>query len=124
MREIKFRAWDKEWKMMLEIFDNVTQKSWFLPNWKDRYEVMQYTGLKDKNGVEIYEKYICRYSYINSFTNEEKTYIWVVEHDNGMYWLRHINGLKKFDGTLFIKHGKCEVIGNIYEHPHLLEDKA
>jgi hypothetical protein len=55
MREIKFRAWDKENKFMLKIFDNTTRENWYLPQWKGRHEVMQYTGLKDKNNKEIYE---------------------------------------------------------------------
>ena len=55
MREIKFRAWDKKRRFMLTIFDNTATDEWFLPNMKEDYEVMQYTGIHDIYGNEIYE---------------------------------------------------------------------
>ena len=53
MREIKFRAWGKKTKRMFIIFDSEKQEEWYLPTCRDNYVVMQYTGLKDKNGIEI-----------------------------------------------------------------------
>ena len=55
MREIKFRAWDLEKKIMLKPFDLSSNPKYWCDNLKD-YPLMQYTGLKDKNGLqEVYE---------------------------------------------------------------------
>ncbi len=50
MREIKFRAWDGKKYNYPELWDNTMPS-----NWKQHYVLEQYTGLKDKNGVGIYE---------------------------------------------------------------------
>ena len=54
MREIKFRVWDRELKKMIQV-TNVDLEAGSDYFTSDRYVVMQYTGLKDKNGKEIYE---------------------------------------------------------------------
>lgn len=116
MREIKFRAWDKEEKRWydfesgdLDYEGNNPTIAFF--NLTDNLVVMQFIGLKDKKGKEIFEG--------------DKVYVpW-----NGF-------GIVKFSYGKFIIKGKdgkttdlsthwdtCEVLGNIYENPELLEDQ-
>ena len=60
MREIKFRAWDKELKEMTEPWTIRREGQFVIPKWawqisqKD-FDIMQFTGLKDMNGKEVYE---------------------------------------------------------------------
>ncbi len=54
-REIKFRAWDKWNNKMIQPHDGDFIRWHSMSNWRDCLDVMQYTGLKDKNDNEIYE---------------------------------------------------------------------
>ena len=98
MREIKFRAWDKKEKRMTVPFQVGSQASMY-------YEPeMQYTGLKDKNGKEIYEGdiIICDYDRLDG----------EVEWDDFMYWKKE----------LCLVSEQIEVIGNQFENPELGEE--
>lgn len=107
MREIKFRAWAKfDVTPRMESWDEVRKHPLsFVEN--DHYALMQYTGLKDKNGVEIYESDIVEaqlYKTTKRFAIE---------------W-RSINEHSAFGaGTHNLR-----VIGNIYENPELLKSPA
>jgi uncharacterized phage protein (TIGR01671 family) len=118
-REIKFRAFDKEKKVMFEIFDNTTQKDWYLPSWKENFEVMQFIGLKDKNGKDIYEGDI------------DKSDLYVAY--NQLHCCFGLFGkygyIRDIQSDCYDKKGKTlkhwqsfeiEIIGNIYENPELL----
>lgn len=120
-REFKFRARrliGGKWVYGHYYFNGVAH--WIVNNDKfsnDHHEVNpetvgQFTGLYDKNKKEIYEDDIVKYSYISPLDSKEKSYIWVVEYENGMYWLRHIGGLRHYDSSLFLKFNRIDVIGN------------
>lgn len=135
MREIKFRVWDKRTNRMHICGESTHDNMWFDENNIARYynlqngdgsgengsyELMEYTGLKDKNGIEIYEGDI------------------LLEHFGEAYQLKGVVKFStqevgscgccydEFRGSGFIAEGmhfhRCEVIGNIYENPELLRD--
>jgi uncharacterized phage protein (TIGR01671 family) len=111
MREIKFRAWDTEEKTMLKPFDLSSNPKYWCDNLKD-YPLMQYTGLKDKNGVEIYEGDIVK--ILDYYNN-----IGIVEYSAPNF---HI--FDGDDGATDFDHNDWayfKVIGNIYKTPELLD---
>ena len=128
MREIKFRAWIKDYALMADVnFMNIDYKEIVVMIDENdyefncgEYELMQYTGLTDKNGTEIYEGDILS-------TDLSRPYL-IVEFRNGAFMLQcQDSGKSYYDyfGTYgenleFVEYH--EVIGNIYEHPHLLGD--
>lgn len=122
MRDIKFRAWDNINKIMAypriikQIFSSISSGDLL-----NRYEIlMQYTGLKDKNGKEIYEGDIITFGKYIKYR---------VIFEDSCFYLYHHEGLKDWDGTDYrwgplyrIKELSfdVELIGNIYENPELL----
>ena len=126
MRTIKFRAWNKEEKEMYynaeQTYDYRCQgKGCFLENFgsvlkDERLEVMQYTGLKDKKGKEIYEGDIVKVEKID--------WAYIYYDEDRMAWgIKPINEFY-FDSPLLSENADLElkVIGNIYENPELLEE--
>lgn len=118
MREIKLRAWDTEKKVMTV---GNTDLSFVGDCWQDLdFPLMQYTGLKDKNGVEIYEGDILRiYWYgdqigIVSFNDDNFGSVlgWNMLKPNGEA-IEYYYGRPPTDEDV--------VIGNIYENPDLLK---
>ena len=125
MREIKFRAWDNKRKCICKVqqilFDNHNKpKAMLIPYnqfnayWERNVILMQYTGLKDRNGREIYEGDIVKVNY----SNEESVgqVIWV-----GNYAEFAIKISKKEYRGLY-NEANIEVIGNIYENLELLKE--
>ena len=117
-REIKFRAWIPNTGWLAEGFSIAMDGTeWYDDNGHSwpvcDLEVMQFTGLQDKNGKEIYEGDI-----VTTGTDKAMIVGWserhasfVIERDGWMFG--------HYFGEAF-ESNECEVIGNIYENPELL----
>lgn len=151
MREIKFRVWEKP-AVLLQGKDEGTKvfegrmwtdndpKFWAycLMNERDEYELLQYTGLKDKNGKEIYEGDIL-VTWIN--VTEELNLgfeirkgfrvisTWIIKwSENTPSWCIEqvlIDGSRMESGMISNEYlTNFEIIGNIYENPELLSNTS
>ena len=121
MRDIKFRAWDKEGKVMIDWFWLSSEGNLYetpsivydTPHLElernDDLVAMQYTGKKDVNGVEIYENDIL--ACYGGFT------------DLGCTLQANVEVEDIYEMAFIIRNcDKYEVIGNIHENPELLEE--
>jgi uncharacterized phage protein (TIGR01671 family) len=146
LREIKFRAWNTQSKMMVDLKsitpmaldEKLEIDGLFIP-FTETLKLMQYAGLKDKNGKEIYEGDIVKFNNndidlsqicfgefpVYDMETEEVT-------DTAHGWYAKViftDGLSRLEpfcydrviNTQWIGTLDIEVIGNIYENPELLE---
>lgn len=118
MREIKFRAWDKSCDKMYcsdaydRLKDFFRHYEFIKSKYPDLVELMQYTGLKDKNGVEIYEGDIVEIEMTRSFVvcwNTAAGFRFNSYMPNGLI------------DNLWEASKIGEVIGNVYENSELLK---
>ena len=116
MREIKFRAWhhgagDPRIAGYMVNSHPFPVKFWTnVENEPLAVEVMQYTGLKDKNGTEIYESDVIELDEIQA----------VITFDNGSYQMITSENQGRSQ-AIQERTKRFEVIGNIHENPELLE---
>jgi len=122
----KYKAWDKKHDEMIRVisinFDekfvrgltavesNLDIESSY--NFED-IELLQSTGLKDKNGVEIFEGDVVKTKYA-----EHGRHIGVVKYSGAKFYS---DGIKQYLSWHEGLNGLFEIIGNKFEHPHLLE---
>ncbi len=129
MREIKFRAWDKLDKEMFSVviidprMSDVIKVGFLQnPSWgiihrrSEQLELMQSTGLHDKNGNEIWE---------GDIVENERFEIGIIKFNNGAFVSEYIppynwDSMELVDGLL----NRQKVIGNIYKNPELLIKKV
>lgn len=132
-REIKFRAWDKRNKKMLKVAGvelisgrEIVSVGTLLPDEVvygkvngSNLSLMQYTGIHDKNGREIYEGDI-----VHAYDQEP-------DRDEPDYRGSEATGIVEFNGSMFMLDDDIvldyppilEVIGNIFENTEMLEEE-
>jgi len=133
-RVIKFRAFDPE-NGMIEPYSVRNGKAWIIKpcrkdspearvdgvnyycNWdidvETNFPVMQFTGLCDRSGVEVYESDVV----------QDHNGVGVVEWHDSAFRVNYRNGYAKwfYDYTLKGERESIEVIGNVHQHPELLK---
>ena len=139
MRQPKFRAWIEKYKEMLDVhsinfavaevrtYKSVGIKEKAISNvftlldnvpYIVKAVIMQFTGLKDKNGVDIYEK---------DYVILGNKGMYVIDFINGKFEAFYLNSDGSYDdefegGLANCQSKEMKVIGNIYQNPELLEE--
>ena len=151
MREFKFRGWNKKYKVMLpviqyirpfkhiptkteagypavrsEVGDKIFWRFGYREIEQENFIVMQYTGLKDKNGVEIYEGDILEEELdgLHDYEGIERFYTEFWDEQKAAFKLGGIKMYSASSGTSCCYATYLVKVGNKYENPELLERKT
>ena len=111
MKTIKFRAWDKDNKKMVDVIDFACM------NYPEKYDVMQFTGLLDKHGKKIFEGDVVSFLLDKIETSKRETGI--VEWCNDCCYGFRIQWINYGNNEKLSNHNDIEIIGNIWENPQL-----
>lgn len=114
-REIKFKAWDNVGKVMYQwgYLADIAYTTDFGQNYGNnllRYDIMQFTGLQDKNGRDIYESDVTV-----DKDGRPGCVLWMTDG----FWVRNRNGTYGLSSAIQFFH--IEIVGNICENPELIE---
>lgn len=120
MRIIKFRCWDKGGNRFLPRNGGYFESNSFIYSLAsiidgefDDLIIQQFTGLKDKNGKEIYEGDVCHAYKANSYLNGNYEVVW--DNKRGRWAYKGNTYQVGSSGNL-----DCEVIGNVFQNNDLL----
>ena len=126
MREIKFRVWDKENKKMMKVSSlhlenkeiSVKENGTF--HLFRMQDLMQYTGLKVKDGKEVYEGDIVKIIKLEGYGEyiDQVEYTGKIEYCISEFRVQPLN-LRLSDESII----EIEIIGNVYKNKNLLEEK-
>lgn len=142
MRDLKFKVFIKKYEMIRDViyFDDKIVKYWDHPSknaaeikWytnicsRENSEIIQYTWLKDKNWVEIYEGGILKWHFNNWYTKkwcDTLRLVWYSEQDCAFHTQEFKPHKSKWFDRMMWKYNEWdEIIWNIYENPELLWSK-
>ena len=127
---MKYRAWDKEFKEMVQVNALVLDEQVIKATYKNgnvvkedmkNYELMQSTGLFDKNGKEIFEGDIITNGQNVMCMKRHNTLGFYVEKKGKVEFIADCAVLEDFEEDAKEIADSLEIIGNIYENPELLE---
>lgn len=131
MREIKFRTWNKELEIMnyphnvnntfRAKIESLSEMLGSMLITGCDFEIMQYTGLKDKKGKEVYEMDICLNESFGIEVPFQCEIVW--NKEIGAFQIKYM-GANDHYVTDTLRPNEIEVIGNIHEHKELLNKQS